>query len=258
MAEAVTITELEPNEAAYKADEYVLGLLTAGHEPKRADLRYVAALLGPKHEPERVFARAEAMLKWARIAKPTADREAAVKNAKKFTNAAAKVREANLAKIAELQREIDQAESAAFQSQKAVSQTQEAFGKIKEFLPLWIVEQTEDETADLVKFTRRPLLDAEAELHQITVLLADGKQHTDHIEWLNWLRLNYPEYIIGRDGQAEVLPQLAADRPMWEAKAAELRTTIAELQQRYDAGLVRIQQRVEQYMNEVCDLEWSR
>ena len=257
MSETVTLTELEPNEAAYKADEYVLGLLTPGHDVKRADHRYVEALLGSKHPPERVFARAEALLKWARIAKPTADREAALKNAKKFTTAAKKIREVNLTKIAELQREIDQAESAAFQSEKAVSQMQEAFAKIREFLPLWIVEQTEDETADLVKFTRRPLLDAESELHQINVLLSDGKQHASQIDWLNWLRLNYPEYIIQRDGQAEVLPQLAADRPQWEAKAAELRTTITELQQRYDAGLVRIQQRVDAYINDVTNLEWS-
>lgn len=256
MAEAVTITELEPNEAAYQCDQYVLKLLTAGHEPKRADLRYVSALLGPKHEPERVFARAEAMLKWARIAKPTAEREKASKAAAKFTAAAKKVREANQAKIAELQREIDQAESAANQSERSVHQMQEAFGKVREFLPLWMVEKVEDLTVDLTRFTRRPLLDAESELHQINVLLSDGKQHTDQIEWLNWLRLNYPEYIIQRDGQAEVLPQLAADRPQWEAKAEELRTTIAQLQQRYDAGLVRIQQQIEEYINEVTNLEW--
>lgn len=251
------IAEIEPALAARRADEFVLNLLTGGHQPRRADLRFVGGLLGAKHEPERVFARAEAMLKWARIAKPTADREKAAKAAKKFTDAAKKVREANQQKIAELQREIDQAESAAFQSEKAVSQMTEAFNKIREFAPLWLTEAVEDESSELIKNTRRPMLDAESDLKQIEVALSDGKLHSDHREWLDWLRLNFPQYLIQTDGRVEVSPQLAADRPQLEAQASELRERIADLEKRYQSGLTRIEQMIEAYCDEVTNLQWA-
>lgn len=257
MQEQVTIAEIEPGEAARKADEYVLNLLTGGHQPRRADLRFVGGLLGAKHEPERVFARAEQLLKWSRIAKPSNEREAAAKNAKKFSTAAQKVRAANQAKIDELLREIDQAESAAEQSEKAISQMQEAFGKIKEFLPLWLIEATQDETADLTANCRRPLLDAETDLKQLEVLLKGNEAFANPIDWVDWLRLNFPNYLVQNDGRVEVLPQLAADRPQHEARATELRERIADLEKRYQSGLARIEQMVENYCESVAALQWS-
>lgn len=257
MPETTATIETEPQSAAFQADEYALRLLTGGHQPRRQDLRHVGGLLGPQHEPERVFARCEQLLKWAKIAMPPAQREAAAKNARKFSTAAEKVRQTNLAKIRELQAEIDRAEAAADQSERAVSQMRGAFNNLKNFLPVWLIEATQDETADLTANCRRPLLDRQSEVQQLEVLLKGSEAHASPIDWVDWLRLNFPSYLVRNDGRWEVSPQLAADRPQHEARVTELREQIAELEKRYQSGLARIEKMVDDYCESVTALEWA-